>query len=76
VFVSLEVKLEACAIKAAEAGLILAAPINFLQLITSNSANIEALYYKGVFSAPTSVIDLPHTGCLKSSSNSFTKSIP
>ena len=40
------------------------APINFLQLITSlNSASIEVLYYKGVFSAPTNVIELLHTGC-------------
>jgi hypothetical protein len=40
------------------------APINFLQLITSlNSASIEVLYYKGVFTAPTNVIELLHTGC-------------
>jgi hypothetical protein len=40
------------------------APINFLQLIsTLNSASIEVIYYKGVFSSPTSVIDLLHTGC-------------
>jgi hypothetical protein len=40
------------------------APINFLQLIsTLNSASIEVIYYKGVFSSPTSVVDLLHTGC-------------
>jgi hypothetical protein len=40
------------------------APINFLQLVsTLNSASIEVIYYKGVFSSPTSVVDLLHTGC-------------